>query len=315
MKNCNYVSLILNNNIYSYGLQYDLNIKDSSNIIKNDTICFNTQLNIDGDSYFVLRDKLNSLLSLYNANEDVTIVYLGYALSLSPIIDVLNELLSTTFSYLKSCTILTSEAVLNDFSISNNSSKTSVYSIQLKPTELTDDTKLIYYYTNLLEPLIQSGVNYTTLYNTYKKIPWLLEFIMITLNCTYQDIEVFPKDLYKNLPNCTFKSNRDNLATSKLSLFNSQYIRYLIYTFTAFSYKLNETLKHCSNCSEFLNNDSMINLIQAMRNQILNFTNNDLIPYNLRGIFNITNGKFISNNDNIYSLYDYNKRSTVSSDN
>ena len=93
MKNCNYGSIILNKNVYSYGLLNDLNSKISFDSSLNKSICFNIILEIDGDTDDVIQNKLKQLLDFYSINEDVTIIYLGYSLNLKPIINNLNILI------------------------------------------------------------------------------------------------------------------------------------------------------------------------------------------------------------------------------
>jgi hypothetical protein len=306
IKNCNYGSIILNKNVYSYGLLNDLNarIKPNNNSY-NSTICFNTILEIDEDTDDVIKNKLKQLLDLYSADEDVTIIYLGYSQNLKPIVNILNFLQSSSYSYLNKITVITSEAAINDFRNVNLYTTISLYSIQFETIKIIDNTNLIIYYSNIIDSLI-NGVN-----NSLSMIPWLTEFVMITLNCTpnhTSSIEFLQNQNINNLHFC----NLIDLARTKLSLLDSQYLRYLIYSFAALSSKLNETLKACMNCYGFLTDESMTNLIRSLRNQIFDFTANKKIPYNIRGNFRMINGMFYSDSLNLYDLFDFSSYRTVS---
>ena len=308
MKNCNYGSIILNKNVYSYGLLNDLNSKISHSNSLNNTICFNIILEIDGGTDDAIKIKLKQLLDLYSINEDVTIIYLGYSLNLKPIINSLNILLhSENYSFLNKITILTSEAVLNDFADANLHSKLSLYSIQFDSIQIIDNTNLIIYYANIIDSLKYGG-NRT--FSILKQIPWLTEFIMTSLNCTFNDssIEYFQPEINNSLNLCNFTKN---LATTKLSLRDSQYLRYLIYSFEALSTKLSETLASCKSCNRSLDDVSMRNFISSLRNQNFDFTTNKMIPYNGRGIFQMNNGTFSSNSLNFYNLFDFSSRRSV----
>ena len=308
MKNCNYGSIILNKNVYSYGLLNDLNLKIPYINSLNNTICFNTILEIDGDTDDVIKTKLKKLLDFYSVNEDVTIIYLGYSLNLKPIINNLNILLqSDDYSFLNKITILTSEAVLNDFADTNLYSKLGLYSIQFDTIQIIDNTNLIIYYAKIIDSLKYGGNN---TFSILKQIPWLTEFIMTSLNCTFNDlsIEFFQPHINKSLNLCNLTKN---FATTKLSLWDSQYLRYLVYSFEALSTKLNETLGSCTNCNRSLDDVSMRNFISSLRNQSFDFTTNKMIPYNGRGIFQMINGMFYSNSLNFYNLFDFSSSQSV----
>jgi hypothetical protein len=305
IKNCNYGSIILNKNVYSYGLLNDLNARlKSNNNSHNRTICFNTILEIDEDTDDVIKNKLKKLLDLYSADEDVTIIYLGYSQNLKQIVKILNFMQSSSYSYLNKITIITSEAAINDFRSVNLYTMINLYSIQFETIKIIDNTNLIIYYSNIIDSLI-NGVN-----NSLSMIPWFTEFIMITLNCTlnHTSIEFLQNQNINNLHFC----NLTDLARTKLSLLDSQYLRYLIYSFAALSSKLNETLKSCTNCNGFLNDESMTNLIRSLRNQIFDFTANKKIPYIIRGYFRMINGMFYSDSLNFYNLFDFSSYRTVS---
>ena len=307
MKDCNYASLIKNNKIYSIGLENDINTLLKS-VYANKTLCFNTKLVIDGDSDDDITMKLITLLNQYQNNEDVTIIYLGYSFELTRIINSLQYLLSTDlYTYIGQVTILTSEAVLNDLK-KPSTPKINLYSIMLDAQSVIDNTDLVIYYTDTLNPLLEDSNNTEYRNIIYKKIPWLLEFIMVTLNCTFNDstLEIFQRNNYNHLQYCDFSSTDEKLSTTNLTLLESQYLSFLTYSLAALYTELVNVLQTCSDCNQDLSDNSIKTLAERLRNNRFDFTSTKMIPYYLQGVMSITNGIFRMESNSLYSLYDYN---------
>ena len=301
---CNYVSVILNDNIYSHGLQTDIqNSLKQSNI----TLCFNINLVIDGDPPDVIEKKLGSLLDLYTEDEDVTIIYLGYSSDLIQIVNSLSNLLSKKYSYFNKVIIISSEAAINGIHSMNVSSKIKLFLIEFDKNSIVDYTDLLMYYTiTFLNPLLENSSDPTAISDIHAKLPWLFEFIMINLGYTEAPIQMFQNSSYKSIP--YFSLNNFNQMSLRLK--TSQYFRFLFYSLNFLKTNLNEVL--CVNCSEYLNDSSIQLLITKMRNSQINLANN--IPYNLRNYMTMKDGSlnFNNNNSNIYNIFDYTIDRTVS---
>ncbi len=315
-RDCNYASLIINKNVYSYGLLNDIDsyLQPGNNMSK--TICFNTRLELEGDEDDVLRIKLKNVLDLYRQDEDVTIVYLGYSTELMRIIRHLNSLLlSDGYSDINQVKIISSEAAINDFDREsfNKTLKIKLFSVELKTISATQSTSLIVYYSKLVKPLIQHLNDTDYRLATFKRFPWIFEFIMTVLKCRFNDtsIEIFEREAYKNLPYCNFSSLGEEPSTSTLALVDSQYLRFLIYSLAALESKIVEIRKSCKNCSEFLTSGEIVKLTNDLRNTKLDLRINNMIPYDIRGQFAIIDGKFDMKNVDVYVLSDYFNRLQV----
>jgi len=265
---CNYVSIFYDFNSYSINLKNDLQTLIQNN--DDPGICVNSfnQFQYNGTNQdqidLMLKDMLNLYENSINHEEDPVIIYIGYQVTYSVLLNKLNNIALNTDAF-KSIHLISSDAVEKFLINGTKSDKIKFYSLSFKESNINKDPEFLNYYKKLLDSISKT--------NDTKSLPWIDEYLKIKNNCSLFNNSIFPECNTSNIYEIT----------------NSQYLTYSMYSVYIFYEKLKvysialcPTTNNVDDCALLPNDSSLPNFTEYLRKADFNFQNYDLMWKEIR---------------------------------